>query len=551
MTRDVTDVTRSSSPMWKTFSRVDKGGGSSTMPTPMPIPAAQYLRMSTNQQRFSLEYQAKAIAAFAERHGFQVVRSYEDPGKSGLTLKRRQGLSQLLRDVLCADRPFKAVLVYDVSRWGRFQDIDESAHYEFVCRSAGTPVYYCAETFKNNTSAPSAIMKTLKRVMAAEYSRELSQRIIRTKTLLTQRGFRAGGLAGYGLRRMLVSFNGSPIQTLHVGERKTLSSGRVILVPGPTREVARVREIYRLKNSGMSAAAIARRFNRKGLRCRGARWNGSYILDILRNEKYMGWAVWGRTDCALGKKRVASPPAEWAINTDAFEAIVDQHTFESVQHVIARRTCNKSNDVLLDALRTLLRKKGRISQHLIESCKTMPGSATYYRRFGDLRKAYALIGYQEFNNHQGMLKMRRLHRRIQLALFDRIEKALNKKGHFVSERHVARRVLCLQNGIRVSVLICQCINIGNGVFRWSIPVNKFEKHLPTLVCRCTNSNRAIKDAYLMPCIETQHTHQFRIKEKDPWLKMGKRVEDFSKLPDMAIRLARRRKEIPTIPNTAI
>jgi hypothetical protein len=295
----------------------------------------------------------------------------------------------------------------------------------------------------------------------------------------------------------------------------------------------------------MSASGIAKLFNRKGVRCQGARWNGGYILDILRNEKYMGWAVWGRTNCALGKKPVASPPAQWAVNTDAFDAIVDQHTFESVQHVIARRTCNQSKDVLLDALRKLLRTEGRVSQHLIDWCKTMPTSGTYQRRFGDLGKAYALIGYQEFDNHQGMLKMRRLHRRIQVALFGRIEKALKKEGHFVNERHVARRVLCLQNGIRVSVLICQCINIGNEVFRWNIPVNKFEKHLPTLVCRCSHNNRHIKDIYLMPCIETQHTHAFRIKEKDPWLKTGKRVDDFSKLPDMAIRLTRRSKRFPT------
>jgi hypothetical protein len=31
------------------------------------------------------------------------------------------------------------------SRWGRFQDADESAHYEFLCKSAGIPVHYCAE----------------------------------------------------------------------------------------------------------------------------------------------------------------------------------------------------------------------------------------------------------------------------------------------------------------------------------------------------------------------------------------------------------------------
>lgn len=90
------------------------------------------------------------------------------------------------------------MLVYDVSRWGRFQDTDEAAHYEFLCKSAGVPIHYCAESFKNNSSSPAVIMKTLKRVMAAEYSRDLSQRLSRTKKILTEHGFRAGGTAGYG-----------------------------------------------------------------------------------------------------------------------------------------------------------------------------------------------------------------------------------------------------------------------------------------------------------------------------------------------------------------
>ena len=67
--------------------------------------------------------------------------------------------------------PYKAILVYDVSRWGRFQDTDESAHYEFLCKSAGVPVHYCAETFANDGSLPSLIMKALKRTMAGEYGR--------------------------------------------------------------------------------------------------------------------------------------------------------------------------------------------------------------------------------------------------------------------------------------------------------------------------------------------------------------------------------------------
>src|SRR6266851_4193098 len=100
------------------------------------IPAARYLRMSTENQQFSLPSQAAAIQQYADTHGFTIVQRYEDPGKSGLTLKHRKGLAKLLHDVISGGQSFKAVLVYDISRWGRFQDTDESAHYEFLCKSA-------------------------------------------------------------------------------------------------------------------------------------------------------------------------------------------------------------------------------------------------------------------------------------------------------------------------------------------------------------------------------------------------------------------------------
>ena len=141
--------------------------------TNLLVPAAQYLRMSTEHQQYSLENQSTTIRRYADSHGFDVVVSYPDAGKRGVVLKNRAGLRQLLRDVMEGTAPYRAILVYDVSRWERFQDTDESAHYEFVCKSAGIPVHYCAETFANDGTLPSLIMKALKRTMAGEYSREL------------------------------------------------------------------------------------------------------------------------------------------------------------------------------------------------------------------------------------------------------------------------------------------------------------------------------------------------------------------------------------------
>jgi DNA invertase Pin-like site-specific DNA recombinase len=115
------------------------------------VPAAQYLRASSEHQQFSTTNQSQAIALYAGDHNFQVIQTYVDEAKSGLVLKHRPGLQQLLRDVVSGSVSYKAVLVYDVSWWGRFLDTDESAHYEFLCKTAGVPVHYCAEIFGNET----------------------------------------------------------------------------------------------------------------------------------------------------------------------------------------------------------------------------------------------------------------------------------------------------------------------------------------------------------------------------------------------------------------
>ena len=119
----------------------------------------------------------------------------------GLSISGRDGLQRLLADVKVGNTDFEAVLVYDVSRWGRFQDADESAHYEYTCKQAGILVIYCAEQFENDGSPVSTIVKGVKRAMAGEYSRELSAKVFAGQCRLIELGFRQGGPAGFGLRR--------------------------------------------------------------------------------------------------------------------------------------------------------------------------------------------------------------------------------------------------------------------------------------------------------------------------------------------------------------
>src|SRR5271163_4107753 len=219
-----------------------------TLPTNSTRPisrAAQYVRMSTEHQQYSPQNQSDTITKYAIAHNMEIVATYDDHGRSGLNLAGRDGLSRLLSDVERGLSTFSDLLVYDVSRWGRFQDADESAYHEYVLKRAGIRVHYCGEQFANDGSMASALMKTLKRTMAGEYSRELSVKVFAGQCRLIELGYRQGGPPGYGLRRRLIDQAGSPKSDLRFGEQKSIQTDRVVLVHGPAVEVDTVRWIYR------------------------------------------------------------------------------------------------------------------------------------------------------------------------------------------------------------------------------------------------------------------------------------------------------------------
>src|SRR5258708_27929264 len=201
--------------------------------------------MPTEHQGYATETQADAIRQYAERRGLQVIRTYADEGKSGLRLDGRDALKRLINDVQSEKAEFTTILVYDISRWGRFQDADESAYYEYICRRAGIAVQYCAEQFENDGSPVSTIVKGVKRAMAGEYSRELSVKVFAGQCRLIELGYRQGGPPGFGLRRRLIDQSGEIKGDLARGEQKSIQTDLIVLVPGPAEEQDTVRWIYR------------------------------------------------------------------------------------------------------------------------------------------------------------------------------------------------------------------------------------------------------------------------------------------------------------------
>ena len=175
---------------------------------PPTLRAAEYVRMSTEHQQYSTQNQAKTIREYAEHRGIEIIKTYSDEAKSGLVIGGRAALQQMIADVESGAANFNVILAYDVTRWGRFQDADESAYYEYRCRRGGMQVEYCAEQFENDGSPTSTIVKSVKRAMAGEYSRELSVKVFAGQCRLIELGYRQGGPAGFGLRRVLLDERG-------------------------------------------------------------------------------------------------------------------------------------------------------------------------------------------------------------------------------------------------------------------------------------------------------------------------------------------------------
>jgi DNA invertase Pin-like site-specific DNA recombinase len=482
------------------------------------IRAAQYVRMSTDRQEYSIDCQSAGIAAYAAEHGFEICQTYCDEAKSGLDLGRRSGLSQLLQDVVGGKHDYKAILVFDVSRWGRFQDPDEGAHYEFLCRAAGVQVHYCAELFDNDGEVSSTILKILKRAMAGEYSRELSQKVSAGLVRLVKKGFHAGATPGYGLRRMLVSASGARKQELPSGERKSIATDRVILVPGPPEEIYWVREIYRMFTvDGSSFVEIAAKLERgKVPFLPGSGWSEYVIKRILTHPKYKGTSVFNRTTEKLNSKTRRLPESEWILVPNAFEPIVDAKTFDAAQEALSRKRWNQSNDELLDQLKSILKAHGRLSYSVLRTHGISNGVIAY--RFGSIIKGFELAGYH--SPHKRISEHRLQVRNLRSEMMEQLVALFPAK---ISVVFGWKRInwLKIKNGPEVAVRVCRSIHLKRNGRMWVLQAANKERRRITLVAGMDAGNTALEAFFVAG--QLKNRGKLHITDRHEWLRSGRRL----------------------------
>lgn len=359
--------------------------------------AVMYVRMSTESQDYSTDHQRAKIREYAHAHGMEIVHEYVDDGKSGLDIKRRAGLLSLMKDVQSDQPDFSHILVYDISRWGRFQDIDEAAYHEHTCRRAGIEVVYCGERFGEAYGPYASLLKSMKRVMAAEYSRDLSDKVFIAQSRFVEMGFKQGGHAGYGLRRLALKACGTPRSVLQYRESKVVATDRVILVWGPPEEVAVVRRIYGLYlYDRLSEGAIVRLLNSKQIPSEfGRPWTQHMLKSVLTNLKYCGTLAYNRRSRKLSTPCRHNVRDEWVVNTVAIDPIIEPDIFDQAQVERARRTHRYSPSELIALLQTCYSKHGMINTKIIAADPTMPDTKMFAREFGSLPRAYVAAGFPQ------------------------------------------------------------------------------------------------------------------------------------------------------------
>ena len=513
--------------------QVDDASNVSTVQT-RRLKAVEYVRMSTEHQQYSTQNQSQTIREYASRRELEIIATYADEGKSGLRIDGRQALQRLIQEVQSGKVQFQVILVYDVSRWGRFQDADESAYYEYICRRAGIQVAYCAEQFENDGSPVSTIVKGVKRAMAGEYSRKLSAKVFAGQCRLIELGFRQGGAAGFGLRRALVDQQGAIKAELVRGEQKSLQTDRVILRPGPEAEVTCVRQIYNwFIEEGSSESEIAQRLNEMNVSTDlGREWSRATVREVLSNEKYVGHNIYNRKSFKLKKLHVVNEPSMWIRKDHAFEGIIDERLFYTAQGIMRARARRFTDDELIERLKGLYRHRGFLSALIIDESENGPSAAVYTHRFGSLIRAYQMAGFTPDRDYR-FLEVNRVLRRMHPELTSQVESGIATLGGSVA-RDASTDLLTVNSEFTVSIVLARCHVPESDRARWKIHLDTGLSPDISVAARLDRENQSILDYYLLPRLDFGPS-RLRLAEHNPVEFESYRFETLDYLYGMAER----------------
>jgi DNA invertase Pin-like site-specific DNA recombinase len=460
---------------------------------------------------------------------------YADLGVSGMTAEKREQFQAMIDDVEQGRNVYNIVLYLDESRWGRFVDSREAEYHRMRLERKSVICQSCEKPLALTSNIADRIMTLLRDESASDYCRQLSQKVWVGQCNLVTKGFRQGGVAGFGLRRMLLDEAGSPKQELTMGQRKSLLTERVILVPGPEDERKLVAWIYEQFIAGTNETEIATQLNARGVQNHfGRPWSRGTVCEVLTNEKYIGNNLFNRTSGKMKSRTRPNPENEWVRKEQAFEPVVDAELFWAVQGIYRERNRKFANDELLQGLRDLYAQQGRLSALIIDEADYLPPSSLFRTRFGGLLRAYRMIGYTPERDYQYVVinqRLRVFHAETVADVIGRIETLCGRQIPTDPESSL----LELNNNLFISIVISRCFTTSTGTRRWKI---RFDSGLHpdiTVAVRMNTHNEAIHDYYIMPALEFSHD-PIRLSENNVGLLDSFRTDTLDYLLNLSINI---------------
>jgi DNA invertase Pin-like site-specific DNA recombinase len=327
-------------------------------------PAAGYIRMSSDLQEASPAQQRKAINELAAKHGYSIIRWYEDLGISGDATEKRKGFLQMIKDAE-EKGDFAAILCWDQDRFGRFDSI-EAGRWIHPLRCAGVWLVTVAQGQIDWNDFTSRMMYSITQEGKHQFLVDLSRNVLRGKINRAKIG-RSGNLPPFGYDRLFNDEKGNTVRRVKYGEKFQRPKGWTVrfVISEDAEMVNIVRWIFdTYANTDTGVNWIAGDLNRRKVRSpNGKEWSAVAITKMLTNPGYTGANVFGRYrvgkyhhlskgEAAKGKSKQRK--GEPIVTQGIHEALINPETFERVQQRIASRLRKnvrpRYNDYILSGL---------------------------------------------------------------------------------------------------------------------------------------------------------------------------------------------------------
>ena len=272
---------------------------------------AAYCRVSTDLevQESSLELQMDSFKRIIEKHhDWELAGIYADEGLTGTLSESRIEFQRMME--AARQKKIDMILVKSVSRFAR--NTADSLKYTRELTAIGVGVYFEKEGIDTSAFA-SEFLLTIFAAFAQEESHSISENI---KRGLRNR-YRMGEVPWYTV----------------YGYRK----GWII----EESEAKVIRHIFESYANGDSADRIVEDLNAKGIASprNGTAWSKNVVLEILKNEKYVGDALLQKTYVADFMNHTRKTNVDAKIDKyykrDNHEPIVDRDTYNAVQRIQA------------------------------------------------------------------------------------------------------------------------------------------------------------------------------------------------------------------------